>query len=54
MWYFKVLARKPHLILLAIIVFSVATIIVSLTRTFPDFSDPTLVSPPKPIVEQAI
>ncbi|GAB0087327.1 Protein dispatched [Sergentomyia squamirostris] len=42
-WYYKLLAKKPHLILVAITVFCVACIVVALTtRRFPDFSDPTL------------
>ncbi|XP_055677193.1 protein dispatched [Lutzomyia longipalpis] len=42
-WYNKLLAKKPHLILVAVAVFCVACIVVALTtRRFPDFSDPTL------------
>ncbi|XP_059612470.1 protein dispatched [Phlebotomus argentipes] len=42
-WYHKLLAKKPHLILVAVTVFCVACIVVALTtRRFPDFSDPTL------------
>uniref|UniRef100_A0A1B0GM14 SSD domain-containing protein n=1 Tax=Phlebotomus papatasi TaxID=29031 RepID=A0A1B0GM14_PHLPP len=42
-WYNKLLAKKPHLLLGAVAVFCVACIVVALTtRRFPDFSDPTL------------
>uniref|UniRef100_A0A1B0DL98 Uncharacterized protein n=1 Tax=Phlebotomus papatasi TaxID=29031 RepID=A0A1B0DL98_PHLPP len=42
-WYNKLLAKKPHLLLVAVAVFCVACIVVALTtRRFPDFSDPTL------------
>ncbi|KAJ6638287.1 Protein dispatched [Pseudolycoriella hygida] len=41
-WYFKLLANRPWLILIAIAVFCLACILVSITvKTLPDFSDPT-------------
>lgn len=45
LWYYKLLARRPHLVLVAVGIFSVACIVVALcTRKLPDFDDPTLVS----------
>lgn len=41
-WYYKLLAHRPHLVLLLTGVLCVACIIVSLTKKIPDFSDPTL------------
>lgn len=43
LWYYKLLAHRPHLILLFIGTLCTACIIVSLTtKKLPDFSDPTL------------
>ncbi|XP_041788243.1 protein dispatched [Anopheles merus] len=43
LWYYKLLARRPHLVLVAVGIFSVACIVVALcTRKLPDFDDPTL------------
>lgn len=43
LWYYKLLAHRPHLILLFIGTLCVACIVVSLTtKRLPDFSDPTL------------
>lgn len=43
MWYYKLLAHRPHLILLFTGTLCVACIVVSLTtKRLPDFSDPTL------------
>lgn len=43
-WYYKLLANRPYLVLIAVAVFSIACIVVSLTfQKLPDFSDPTLV-----------
>lgn len=43
LWYYKLLAQRPYLILLFTGTFCVACIVVSLTtQRFPDFSDPTL------------
>uniref|UniRef100_A0A182NZ92 SSD domain-containing protein n=1 Tax=Anopheles dirus TaxID=7168 RepID=A0A182NZ92_9DIPT len=42
-WYYKLLARRPHLVLVAVGIFSIACIVVALcTRKLPDFDDPTL------------
>uniref|UniRef100_A0A182W1K9 SSD domain-containing protein n=1 Tax=Anopheles minimus TaxID=112268 RepID=A0A182W1K9_9DIPT len=42
-WYYKLLARRPQLVLVAVGTFSVACIVVALcTRKLPDFDDPTL------------
>ncbi|XP_035891595.1 protein dispatched [Anopheles stephensi] len=42
-WYYKLLARRPQLVLVAVGIFSMACIIVALfTRKLPDFDDPTL------------
>uniref|UniRef100_A0A1A9WPG7 SSD domain-containing protein n=1 Tax=Glossina brevipalpis TaxID=37001 RepID=A0A1A9WPG7_9MUSC len=42
-WYYKVLARRPYFMILAITVLCCTCIIVSFTaRRLPDFSDPTL------------
>lgn len=44
-WFSKVVARHPYAILIAVFVFSSTCLIVPLvTRKFPDFSDPQLVS----------
>lgn len=45
LWYYKLLAHRPHLILLFVGTLCVACIVVSLTSqttSLPDFSDPTL------------
>uniref|UniRef100_A0A1Q3F822 Putative patched transmembrane receptor n=1 Tax=Culex tarsalis TaxID=7177 RepID=A0A1Q3F822_CULTA len=43
LWYYKLLARRPHFVLVAVGVFSVACIVVALiTKKLPDFDDPTL------------
>lgn len=43
LWYYKLLAHRPHLILVFVGILCVACIVVSLTtRRFPDFTDPTL------------
>uniref|UniRef100_A0A182PPZ7 SSD domain-containing protein n=1 Tax=Anopheles epiroticus TaxID=199890 RepID=A0A182PPZ7_9DIPT len=43
LWYYKLLARRPQLVLLAVGIFSLACILVALlTRKLPDFDDPTL------------
>uniref|UniRef100_A0A1B0BUL1 SSD domain-containing protein n=1 Tax=Glossina palpalis gambiensis TaxID=67801 RepID=A0A1B0BUL1_9MUSC len=42
-WYYKVLARRPYFVILAIAVLCCTCVIVSFTvRRWPDFSDPTL------------
>ncbi|XP_055903846.1 protein dispatched isoform X1 [Eupeodes corollae] len=42
-WYYSFLVRRPYLMVLSVGVLCTACIIVSLiTKTFPDFSDPTL------------
>lgn len=42
-WYFKLLAQRPHFLIIFVGVLSIACIIVSLiSRKIPDFSDPTL------------
>uniref|UniRef100_A0A182MN79 SSD domain-containing protein n=1 Tax=Anopheles culicifacies TaxID=139723 RepID=A0A182MN79_9DIPT len=42
-WYYKLLARRPQLVLVAVGTFAVACIVVALcTRKLPDFDDPTL------------
>uniref|UniRef100_A0A182Q1X4 SSD domain-containing protein n=1 Tax=Anopheles farauti TaxID=69004 RepID=A0A182Q1X4_9DIPT len=42
-WYYKLLARRPQLVLVAVGIFSIACIVVALcTRKLPDFDDPTL------------
>lgn len=47
-WYYKLVAQRPHLILIAVLVFSIACIVISLTiKKIPNFSDPTLVSSPE-------
>lgn len=44
-WYYKLLARRPHLVLISISVLSIACIVVSLTfKKLPEFSEPSLVS----------
>lgn len=44
-WYYKLLARRPHLVLISTAVISTACIAISLTfNKFPEFSDPSLVS----------
>ncbi|XP_039441963.1 protein dispatched [Culex pipiens pallens] len=43
LWYYKLLARRPHFVVVAVGVFSVACIVVALiTKKLPDFDDPTL------------
>ncbi|KAL9900563.1 RND transporter family member dispatched isoform 1-T1 [Glossina fuscipes fuscipes] len=42
-WYYKVLARRPYFVILAIAVLCCTCVIISFTvRRWPDFSDPTL------------
>ncbi|XP_035783888.1 protein dispatched-like [Anopheles albimanus] len=42
-WYYKLLARRPHLVLAGVAAFSIACIVVALcTRKLPNFDDPTL------------
>lgn len=44
-WYYKVLANRPHLVLISVAVFSIACIVISLTfKKLPEFTDPALVS----------
>lgn len=42
-WYYKLLARRPHFVVVSVGVFSIACIVVALiTKKLPDFDDPTL------------
>lgn len=42
-WYYKLLARRPHFVLVSVGIFSIACVVVALiTKKLPDFDDPTL------------
>lgn len=44
-WYYKLLAKRPYLVLLGVAVFSLACIVTSFVcNKLPDFTDPTVVS----------
>lgn len=44
-WYYKLLAKRPYLVLLAVAVFSLACLVTSFVcNKLPDFTDPTVVS----------
>lgn len=43
-WYYKLLANRPHLVMIFVGVVSIACLIVSITfKKLPEFTDPALV-----------